>query len=388
MKQFHDDILPAGVNDHVHTLFEGQYAVPDGMTYNSYVILDEKSAVLDTVDFLFGDEWLANVAARLDGRAPDFLVVHHMEPDHSANIARFLDAYPSARLVGNAKTLAMARQFFSRDFSERALVVKDGDCLELGRHSLRFICAPMVHWPEVMVSYDEAAGILFSADAFGTFGADDVAHPKPWADEARRYYIGIVGKFGAAVQALLKKAAALDIRMICPLHGPVLQADIPQCVNLYNVWSSYAPETDGVLIAYASVYGNTERAARLLERQLRESGCAAVQVMNLIECDMSEAVAQSFRYSRTVFAATTYNASVFPAMSRFLEILAEHNFSNRTVGFIENGSWAPAAAKVMKERLAGCKNLTVLEPVVTVKSALDDASEAQVEALCRALLLR
>lgn len=381
--QITNDIKYVGVNDHDVDLFEGQYIVENGMAYNSYVLLDEQVAVLDTVDAHFGEQWLANVAAALNGRTPDYLVVHHMEPDHSANIVSFMARYPEAKVVASAKAFVMMKQFFGTDFAGRQVVVKEGDQLALGNHTLNFIAAPMVHWPEVLLSYDSCDKILFSADAFGKFGALDVE--EDWACEARRYYIGIVGKYGVQVQAVLKKAAKLDIQTICPLHGPVLTENLGYYIGLYNTWSSYGVESEGVMIAYNSVYGNTKKAVELLAQKLEANGCPKVVVNDLARCDMAEAVEDAFRYGKLVLATPTYNADVFPFMKEFIHHLTERNFQNRTVAFVENGSWAPTAAKVMAKMLEGCKNLTFAATTVTVKSALDAASTAQVEALAAEL---
>ena len=377
-----NDIRYIGVNDHQVDLFEGQYAVPNGMSYNSYVLLDEKIAVLDTVDAHFGKQWLENLEAQLCGRTPDYLVVHHMEPDHSANIALFLETYPQATVVSSAKAFAMMGQFFGSDYSDRRMVVGEGDTLNLGRHTLTFVAAPMVHWPEVLVSFDSTDKVLFSADGFGKFGALD--QQEEWADEARRYYIGIVGKYGPQVQALLKKAAALDIAIICPLHGPVLKENLSYYVNLYDIWSSYRPESEGVVIAYTSVYGNTRKAALRLEQELKALNCPVV-VYDLARDDMSKAVADAFRYDRLVLATTTYNADVFPFMKEFIHHLTERSFQNRTVAFVENGTWAPMAAKVMGKLLEGSKNLTFTQNNVKILSALNDASRAQITALAQEL---
>lgn len=386
MNDISKNIRYAGVNDHAVDLFEGQYKVPGGMSYNSYVILDEKTAVLDTVDAHFTDEWLRNVAAALDGRQPDYLIVHHMEPDHSANIAEFLKVYPQATVVATAKALAMMGEFFEGlDLTGRTLAAANGGTLSLGAHELNFVFAPMVHWPEVMFSYESSEKVLFSADGFGKFGALDVE--EDWVPEARRYYIGIVGKYGVQVQNVLKKAAALDIAVIAPLHGPVLRGDLGLYLEKYNAWSSYTPEEDGILVAYTSVYGHTKAAAELLAQTLAEKGAKVPVVLcDLARADMSSAVADAFRYSKLVLATTTYNGDVFPFMREFLDHLAERNFQKRAVGLIENGAWAPMAAKVMQGKLAACKELQMLEPVVTVRSALNDASRAQVAALADALL--
>ena len=376
------DIKYIGVNDHQVDLFEGQYVVPNGMSYNSYVILDEKIAVMDTVDQNFGQEWLANLEAVLEGRKPDYLVVHHMEPDHSANIDVFLKAYPEATVVSSAKAFAMMKGFFGTDYADRRIVVGEGSTLSLGKHVLTFVTAPMVHWPEVVVSYDSTDKVLFSADGFGKFGALDVE--EPWACEARRYYIGIVGKYGAQVQALLKKAAALDITIICPLHGPVLTENLGYYINLYDIWSSYKVEDEGVVVAYTSVYGNTKKAAELLVQKLEEKG-VTVSVHDLARTDMAEAVEDAFRYSKLVLATTTYNGDVFPFMKEYIHHLTERNYQNRTVAFLENGSWAPVAGKVMAKMLEGSKNLTFAENNVKIFSALSQESVAQIEALAEEL---
>ncbi len=378
-----NDIRYIGVNDHDIDLFEGQYVVPNGMAYNSYVILDEKIAVMDTVDARFGDRWLANLEAVLESRKPNYLIVQHMEPDHSANVARFLSAYPEATVVASSKAFTMMKNFFGEDYVNRRLVVAEGNTLSLGKHQLTFVTAPMVHWPEVILTYDSCEKVLFSADAFGKFGALDAE--EDWACEARRYYIGIVGKYGTQVQALLKKAAGLEIAIICPLHGPVLTENLGYYVNLYDIWSSYRPESEGVVIAYCSIYGNTRAAAELLANKLEARGCPKVSLCDLARCDMAEAVEDAFRYSHLVLASTTYNADVFPYMHQFLHTLVEHNFQNRTVALMENGSWAPMAAKVMRRELEGCKNLTFAETTVTVTSALNDTSRDQIEALAAEL---
>lgn len=374
-----EDIRYIGVNDHDVDLFEGQYTVENGMSYNSYVILDEKVAVMDTVDAHFGVEWLQNLETELNGRRPDYLVVQHMEPDHSANIAVFMETYPEAQIVSSAKAFVMMQQFFGTDFPERKVVVGEGSTLKLGRHTLTFVTAPMVHWPEVIVTYDSTDKVLFSADGFGKFGALDVE--EDWADEARRYYIGIVGKYGAQVQALLKKAAALDIAIICPLHGPVLNENLGYYLDKYNTWSSYAVENEGVVIAYTSVYGHTKEAVEELAEKLNQRGCPNVVVADLARCDMAEVVADAFRYSKLVLATTTYNATIFPHMQNFIDHLTARNYQGRTVGMIENGAWAPMAAKVMKKMLETSKNLTCTDTTVTVKCALNDASRAQIDAL-------
>ncbi len=377
------DIKYVGVNDREIDLFEGQYKVENGMAYNSYIIEDEKIAVFDTVDARFGKEWLANLTAALEGRAPDYLVVSHMEPDHSANISGFARVYPDAKIVASAKAFVMMQQFFGTDFADRRVVVGEGDSLSLGAHTLTFYTAPMVHWPEVIVTYDSKDKVLFSADGFGKFGALDC--DEDWACEARRYYFGIVGKYGAQVQNLLKKAAALDIEIICPLHGPVLTENLGYYIGLYDTWSSYKTETEGVVIAYTSVYGNTEKAALALADKLKEYGCEKVCTNDLARCDMAEAVEDAFRYDKIVLATTTYNADIFPFMREFITHLTERNFQNKTVAFIENGSWAPMAAKVMRGMLDGCKNLTFAENTVTVKSAADENALAQLDALAREL---
>lgn len=374
-----EDIRYIGVNDHDVDLFEGQYTVENGMSYNSYVILDEKVAVMDTVDAHFGVEWLQNLETELNGRRPDYLVVQHMEPDHSANIAVFMETYPEAQIVSSAKAFVMMQQFFGTDFPERKVVVGEGSTLKLGRHTLTFVTAPMVHWPEVIVTYDSTDKVLFSADGFGKFGALDVE--EDWADEARRYYIGIVGKYGAQVQALLKKAAALDIAIICPLHGPVLNENLGYYLDKYNTWSSYAVEDEGVVIAYTSVYGHTKEAVEELAEKLNQRGCPNVVVADLARCDMAEVVADAFRYSKLVLATTTYNATIFPHMQNFIDHLTARNYQSRTVGMIENGAWAPMAAKVMKKMMETSKNLTYTDTTVTVKCALNDASRAQIDAL-------
>ena len=376
-----NDILYIGVNDHLTDLFEGQYSVPNGMSYNSYLILDEKTAVTDTVDARFGGQWLDNLETALAGRLPDYLIVHHMEPDHSASIADFCKKYPNAVIAATAKAFTMMDAFFGSLPNPR-LTVKDGSVLPLGRHELSFITAPMVHWPEVAVSYDRTDGILFSADAFGKFGALDV--DEPWDDEARRYYIGIVGKYGAPAAALLKKAAALDIRTICPLHGPVLKENLAHYINLYATWSSYTPEESGVAVCVASVYGHTARAAEALADALRKSGTKAV-VYDIARCDMSAAVDDAFRFDRLVLASPTYNGDVFPCMHAFLHALVSRGFRNRRVGLIENGSWAPMAAKVMQQTLSACDSIEFL-PAVTVRSAMNDQSVKDINALAQELL--
>ena len=379
-----NDIRYIGVNDHDIDLFEGQYIVPEGMAYNSYVIIDEKIAVMDTVSADFGEEWLANLENVLAGRKPDYLIIHHMEPDHSANIDKFISAYPEAAVVGNAKTFEMIDQFFGRGLYKNKLAVKNGDTLSLGRHELTFLFAPMVHWPEVMMSYDGADKALFSADAFGKFGALD-CQDKEWDCEARRYYMGIVGKYGMQVQAVLKKAAALDIKTICPLHGPVLTGDLSHYTGLYDIWSSYGVESDGVCIAYTSVYGNTKRAAELLAKKLEERGCKAA-ISDLARCDMAEAVEDAFRYGKLVLATTTYNADIFPFMRQFIDHLTERNYQNRTIGFIENGTWAPAAAKIMKTMFEKSKNITWLETSVKIMSSMDEQNKADIEKMAEELM--
>lgn len=378
------DIRYIGVNDHQVDLFEGQYIVPNGMAYNSYVIMDEKIAVMDTSEINFVDQWLANLAAALEGRKPDYLVVQHMEPDHSSGIAAFAAAYPEAKIVSNAKSFVLMKQFLGEDYADRQLAVGEGSTLELGKHTLHFVTAPMVHWPEVIMTYDDADKVLFSADGFGKFGALDVE--EEWACEARRYYFGIVGKYGTQVQAVLKKAAALDIQTICPLHGPVLKENLGYYLDLYNTWSSYGVESEGVFIAACSIYGHTMEAARLLAEELTAKGCPKVAFTDLAREDMAEAVEDAFRYGKIVLAAPTYNTGVFPYMRDFIQHLTDRNYQNRTVGIIENGSWAPMSGKVMKGLLEKSKNITFVEPVVTLKSALNDASRAQISALADALL--
>ena len=374
-----EHIKYVGVNDHQTDIFESQYPIPQGISYNSYVILDEKIAVMDTVDAHFTHEWLDNVEKARAGAMPDYLVVQHMEPDHSANVLAFCKVYPQAIVVATEKAFAMMQQFFATDFSQRRIIVREGDTLALGRHMLHFVTAPMVHWPEVMVSYEEAEKVLFSADAFGKFGTPDTQ--QPWVDEARRYYIGIVGKYGKQVQALLQKAAALDIQTICPLHGPVLTENLGYYLDLYRTWSSYMPESDGIVIAYTSVYGNTKKAVDLLAGKLKASGCPAVILYDLARCDMSAAVADAFRYNKLVLATTTYNAGVFPPMRQFLQALTERGFCNRTVALIENGSWAPMAAKTMRELLETAADLRFTKNHVRLLSALDADSSAQIDAL-------
>ena len=377
-----NDIKYIGVNDHQVDLFEGQYDVPNGMAYNSYLILDEKVAVMDTVDANFTNEWLDNLRRELNGRTPDYLIVQHMEPDHSANIANFMLTYPQAVVVSSAKAFAMIRNFFGTDYADRRIVVGEGDTLVLGKHTLTFVTAPMVHWPEVIVTYDSYDKVLFSADGFGKFGALDVE--EEWDCEARRYYIGIVGKFGAQVQALLKKAATLDIAIICPLHGPVLTENLGHYLNLYDVWSSYRVESEGVVIAYTSIYGNTKAAVELLAKKLEEKG-AKVTVHDLARTDIHEAVEDAFRYSKLVLATTTYNGDIFPFMKTYINHLTGRSYQNRTVAFMENGTWAPVAAKVMAKMLEGSKNLTFAETTVKIHSALNDTSRTQIDALAEEL---
>ena len=377
------DIRYVGVNDHQVDLFEGQYVVPNGMSYNSYVILDEKVAVMDTVDRNFTHQWLDNLQTVLDGRKPDYLVIQHMEPDHSANIMNFLKVYPEATVVSSAKAFTMMKQFFGDDFEGRRTVVGEGDTLTLGKHTLAFVAAPMVHWPEVIVTYDTCDKVLFSADGFGKFGALDIS--EDWADEARRYYIGIVGKYGPQVQALLKKAAGLDISIICPLHGPVLTENLGYYINLYDIWSSYRVESEGIVVAYTSVYGHTKAAVELLAQKLREKGCPKVVVHDLARCDMAKAVEDAFRYGKLVLATTTYNADIFPFMKEFIHHLTERNYRNRTIGLVENGTWAPLAAKVMTKMFEGCKNLTFTDTTVRILSALNEDSKAQIEAMANEL---
>ncbi len=374
-----DTVKYIGVNDHDIDLFEGQYTVPNGMSYNSYAIIDEKIAIMDTVDARFTHQWLDNIEAQLDGRKPDYLIVQHMEPDHSANIFNFVNTYPDAKIVSSSKSFVMMNQFFGTDFADKQVVVGEGDTLCLGRHTLTFVTAPMVHWPEVIVTYDSLDKILFSADGFGKFGALD--REEDWACEARRYYIGIVGKYGAQVQNLLKKAAGLDIDMICPLHGPVLKENLGYYLDLYNTWSSYEAESEGIVIAYTSVYGNTKKAVMMLSEKLKENGCPKVVIHDLARTDMAEAVEDAFRYSKLVLATTTYNADIFPFMREFIENLTERNFQGRTVGIIENGSWAPLAAKVMREMLSKSKNITYTETSVKIMSALSEESTQSLNAL-------
>ena len=379
-----DDIFYAGVNDHEIDLFEGQYDIPAGMAYNSYVIMDEKIAVMDSVDRNFGEEWLGNIRSVLGDRTPDYLIVQHMEPDHSANIAAFAQAFTEAKIVSSNVAFTMMKKYFGTDFAERKVVVKEGDTLSLGKHELKFVAAPMVHWPEVMMTYDTYSKVFFSADAFGKFGALDIE--EDWACEARRYYFGIVGKFGQQVQALLKKATALDIKTICPLHGPVLTENLGYYLDLYNTWSSYGVESEGVLIAYTSVYGNTKQAAQLLRDKLEAAGCPKVAITDLARDDMAEAVEDAFRYGKVVLATTTYNGDIFPFMREFINELLERNYQNRTIGIIENGTWAPMAAKVIKAKFEGSKNITFAQNVVTVNAALDDSARSAIEALSAELI--
>lgn len=378
-----DDIRYVGVNDHIIDLFEGQYVVENGMAYNSYVIMDEQIAVMDTVDGNFTDEWLKNISDVIGDRKPSYLIVQHMEPDHSANVANFLDLYKDAKVVATAKAFVMMKQFFGTDYPERQIVVKEGDTLSLGTHTLTFVLAPMVHWPEVMVTYDSKDKVLFSADAFGKFGALDVE--EDWTCEARRYYFGIVGKYGVQAQALLKKAAGLDIQTICALHGPILKENLGYYLDLYNTWSSYGVESEGVVIAYTSVYGNTKKAVELLADKLTALGCPKVTVTDLARDDMAEAVEDAFRYGKLVLATTTYNGDIFPFMKTFIEHLTERGYRNRTIGLIENGSWAPTAAKTMLKMFEGSKNLTFTDTTVTIKSAVNTENEAQIAALAEEL---
>lgn len=382
MFKVENDIFYAGVNDHSIDLFEGMYKVPDGVSYNSYVIVDEKIAVLDTADAHFGKEWLYNVREALGGRQPDYLVIHHMEPDHSANIQNFLKEYPNVQVVGNTKTFTMIKEYFGFDVNN-SYKVEEGSVLNLGKHSLRFVMAPLVHWPEVMVSYDELSGIVFSADAFGKFGALDVN--QPWDDEARRYYIGIVGKYGVQVQNLLKKLSALSIKKICPLHGPVLEGDLSHYINLYDTWSSYRPEKDAVMVAYASVYGHTKAVAETLADMLKKAG-KEVMIADLAREDRAKCVADAFMCSKLVLASVTYNAEIFPCMREFLDCLAERNFRSRTVGLIENGTWAPVSAKLMRDRLSSCKDINFISQTVKVRAAFAEENVPELEALANELL--
>ena len=380
-----DSIVYIGVNDHEIDLFEGQYEVPNGMAYNSYVIMDEKVAVMDSVDARFGSQWLGSLAAALDGRAPDYLIVQHVEPDHSANVARFMESYPQATIVASAKAFDMLRNLYGTDYADRRLVVKEGDELSLGTHTLSFIAAPMVHWPEVIMTYDAYDKVVFSADAFGKFGALDVEEDD-WACEARRYYFGIVGKFGKQVTAVLNKLAALEVKAICPLHGPVLASDLDYYLGLYKTWAEYGVESEGIAIAYCTVYGHTREAVELLARELEAAGCPKVAVSDLARDDMAEAVEDAFRYGTLVLVSTTYNADMFPFMKTFIDHLADHAFQNRRIAFMQNGSWAPNAARVMKAKVETMKNMQFVEPVVTITGALDDASRAQVKQLAQALM--
>jgi flavorubredoxin len=381
-----DKIRYIGVNDHQVDLFEGRYKVPKGMSYNSYLILDEKIAVMDTADRHFVQEWQGNLEAALEGRKPDYLIVQHMEPDHSANITAFAEKYPEAKIVASAKAFTMMKNFYGSDYAERRIVAGEGSKLELGRHTLQFVTAPMVHWPEVIMTYDETDKVLFSADAFGKFGALDAEDEEGWACEARRYYFGIVGKYGMQVQAVLKKAAALDIRVICPLHGPVLDSDLEYYLGLYQTWSSYGVESEGVAVFYTSVYGNTEKAVKLLEEKLTEKGCPKVAVTDLARDDMAEAVEDAFRYGKIVLATTTYNAEIFPFMKQFIDELTERGFRGRKIGLIENGSWAPMAAKVMHGMLEGCKDTTFAETTVRIMSAMSEENKVQIEQLAEEML--
>ena len=378
------DIRYVGVNDHEVDLFEGQYVVPNGMSYNSYVILDEKIAVMDAVDANFVEEWLGNIRAALNGRKPDYLIVQHMEPDHSAGIDDFLAAFPEAQVVSSGKSFVMMQQFFGQDYADRRIAVGEGDTLKLGKHTLHFVTAPMVHWPEVIFTYDSADKVLFSADAFGKFGALDVE--EDWACEARRYYIGIVGKYGVQVQNVLKKAAALDIAAICPLHGPVLTENLGYYINLYDIWSSYRVESEGVVIAYTSIYGHTKAAVELLAETLKAKGCPKVVVNDLARCDMAEAVEDAFRYGKLVLATTTYNGDIFPFMKEFIHHLTERGYKNRTIGMIENGSWSPIAAKMMAKYLEGSKNITYTDTTVKIFSAMNDENRNQIEMLAKELM--
>ncbi len=378
-----NNIKYIGVNDKELDLFEGQFDVPNGMAYNSYVIVDEKTAVLDTVDASFGEQWLSNLQRELNGKAPDYLIVHHMEPDHSANIDRFAREYPNAIIVATDLAFGIMKKFFGTDYEDRRICIKDKDTLALGAHSITFYTAPMVHWPEVMMSYESTEGILFSADAFGKFGTLDT--DEDWACEARRYYFGIVGKYGMQVQAVLKKLGTLKINKICPLHGPILEEDLGYYLDLYNTWSSYQAETDGVVICYTSVYGNTKKAAELLAGELEACGCPKVALNDLARSDMAEAVEDAFRYGKIVLATTTYNSEIFPFMNTFIHALIERGYKNRTVAVIENGSWAPVAAKVIKKQLEACKNITYIDPVITINSALSDKNREDIRFLAKEL---
>ncbi len=379
-----DSIKYIGVNDHKIDLFEGQYEVPNGMAYNSYAVRGEKIAIMDTVEADFGDEWIANMETALEGKDPDYLIVQHMEPDHSSNILRFTEKYPNAIVVASQKAFTMMKNFYGKDFAENRIVVGEGDTLDLGGHTLTFMTAPMVHWPEVIVTYDSSEKVLFSADGFGKFGALD--REEDWACEARRYYFGIVGKYGPQVQALLKKASALEIEKICPLHGPVISENLEYYLNLYNIWSSYGVESEGVCIAYTSVYGNTKKAVELLAEELKALGCPKVAVNDLARCDMAEAVEDAFRYGKLILATTTYNGDIFPFMKEFIEHLTDHNFQNRTIGFIENGSWAPMATKVMTAMLEKSKNITFAENNVKLLSAVSEENKAQIKTLAEEIL--
>jgi len=378
-----DSIKYIGVNDHKIDLFEGQYDVPNGMAYNSYAIIDSKIAIMDSVDASFGEQWLRNIRTELGDKTPDYLIVQHMEPDHSACIADFASAYPNAKIVASAKAFAMMKNFFGTDFADRQIVVGDGDTLSLGSRTLTFVTAPMVHWPEVIVTYDSADKVLFSADGFGKFGALDA--DEDWACEARRYYFGIVGKYGAQVQALLKKASKLDIKIICPLHGPVLDQNLGYYLDLYNTWSSYGVESDGVMIAYTSVYGNTKKAVEMLKQELEANGCKKVVINDLARCDMAEAIEDAFRYGKIVLATTTYNGDVFPFMRTFIDGLTERNFQNKTLAFVENGSWAPVATKVMQSLLEKSKNITYCDTNVKIMSAVNDENVMQIKSLAKEL---
>lgn len=380
-----EGIFYVGVKDAQIDLFEGQFSVPQGMTYNSYLIMDEKIAVLDTVDKAFGDQWLLNIQEQLNGKTPDYLIVHHMEPDHSANIEGFMNKYPQTKIVASQKAFSMMANFFGNDYKDNQIVVTEGFKLSLGNHQLSFVTAPMVHWPEVIISYDSFTKTLFSADSFGKFGA--VLDNKDWDKEARRYYFGIVGKYGVQVQALLKKLALFDLENICPLHGPILTQDIPYYINLYNTWSSYTPETEGVFIAYTSVYGHTKQAVLSLANLLKQKGCGEVVVADLARTDMAENIAQAFKYSKIVFATTTYNADVFPFMKTFIEGLLERNFSFKKVGFIENGTWVPLATKTMQKMLEGCKNINYCSNNVRILSAINQKNQDEIEALAEELCL-
>ena len=376
-----NDILYVGVNDHEIDLFEGQYVVPNGMAYNSYLIVDEKVAVMDSVDRGFTAEWIDNIDKALDGKAPDYLIVQHMEPDHSGSVVAFMDRYPNATIVSNSKSFVMMKQFFGTEFSERRMAVGEGDTLTLGAHTLTFVTAPMVHWPEVIVTYDNKDKVLFSADAFGKFGALDVE--EDWACEARRYYFGIVGKYGVQVQGLLKKVSALDVQTICPLHGPILTENLEYHLNLYNIWSSFGVEAEGVFIAYTSVYGNTKKAVEILADKLKELGCPKVSTCDLAREDMAEAVEDAFKYGKLILATTTYNGDIFPFMRTFIDALTERGYQNRQIGFMENGTWAPMATKIMKGMLEGGKNLTFAESNVKIRSAVNEANLAEIEALAK-----